>query len=187
MDEIAAMQQQDAVEFRLKHLTNNPKLANTLKVAAVKAGWYKPLPKGHYHGVATHASFSSFVTQIAEVSVKNNQLYIHKVVCVIDCGLAVNPDIVKAQMESGIIYGLSAALHGEITVKNGVVQQSNFHDYPVLRMHKSPEIDVVIIDSDDAPTGVGEPGLPPIAAAVANGIFAATGKRLRSLPLKLES
>jgi isoquinoline 1-oxidoreductase beta subunit len=187
MDEIADVQKQDAVEFRLKHLKNNAKLANVLKVAANQAGWNKTLPKGHYHGVAVHASFSSFVAQIAEVSVKNNQLHIHKVVCVVDCGLAINPDIVKAQMESGIIYGLSAALYGEITLKDGAVQQNNFHDYHVLRMNESPEIDVVIIDSDDAPTGVGEPGLPPVAAAVANGIFAATGKRLRSLPLKLES
>ena len=185
MDEIAALQRQDSVEYRLKHLKNNPKLANTLKVAAEKAGWNKPLPKGHFHGVATHASFASFASQIAEVSVKNGQLQIHKITCVIDCGLAVNPDIVKAQMESGIIYGLTAALYGEITLKDGAVQQSNFHDYPALRINESPDIDVVIIDSDDAPTGVGEPGLPPVAAAVANGIFAATGKRLRSLPLKL--
>lgn len=187
MDEIANLQQQDAVEFRLKHLTNNPKLANTLKVAADKAGWNKPLTKGHHLGVAAHTSFSSFVTQIAEVSVENNQLLIHKVVCAVDCGFTVNPDIVKAQMESGIIYGLTAALYGEITVKDGVVQQSNFHDCPALSFNESPDIEVVIIDSDDAPTGVGEPGLPPIAAAVANGIFAATGKRLRSLPLKLDS
>jgi len=185
MDEIAAQQKQDAVEYRLKHLKGSPKLANTLKVAAEKAGWNKPLPSGHFHGVATHASFASFASQIAEVSVKNGQLHIHKIVCVIDCGLAINPDIVKAQMESGIIYGLTAALYGEITLKNGAVQQSNFHDYPALRINESPEIEVVIIESDDAPTGVGEPGLPPVAAAVANGIFAATGKRLRSLPLKL--
>jgi CO/xanthine dehydrogenase Mo-binding subunit len=185
MDEIAALQKQDAVEFRLKHLKNNPKLANTLKVAAEKAGWNKPLPNGHFHGVATHASFASYASQIAEVSVKNNQLTIHKIVCVIDCGLAVNPDIVSAQMESGIIYGLSAALYGEITLKEGAVQQTNFHDYAALRINETPEIEVVIIESDEAPTGVGEPGLPPVAAAVANGIFAATGKRLRSLPLKL--
>jgi len=187
MDEIAAQKKQDAVGFRLKHLKNNPKLANTLSVAADKAGWNKPLPSGHFHGVASHKSFSSFVTQIAEVSVTNNQLRIHNVVCVVDCGLAVNPDIVKAQMESGIIYGLSAALHGEITLQKGEVVQSNFHDYPALRINESPNIEVFIIESDDAPTGVGEPGLPPIAAAVANGIFAATGKRLRSLPLKIES
>jgi isoquinoline 1-oxidoreductase/isoquinoline 1-oxidoreductase beta subunit len=186
IDEVAAQLNQDAVAFRLKHLNNNPKLANVLRVAADKAGWQKPLPAGHYHGVAVHESFSSFVAQIAEVSVDNNQLIIHRVTCVIDCGLAVNPGIVEAQMESGIIYGLSTALSGEITLKNGQVQQSNFHDYPALRMHETPAIDVTIIDSDEAPTGVGEPGLPPIAAAVANGIFAATGKRLRSLPLKLD-
>jgi isoquinoline 1-oxidoreductase beta subunit len=185
MDEIAVLQKQDAVDYRLKHLTNNPKLANTLKVAARTAGWNKPLPKGHFHGVAAHTSFSSHCTQVAEISVKDNQLHIHKIVCVIDCGLAVNPDIVKAQMESGIIYGLTAALYGEITLKDGAVQQSNFHDYPALRINETPEIEVVIIESDDAPTGVGEPGLPPVAAAVANGIFSATGKRLRSLPLKL--
>ena len=186
MDEIAALQNQDSVDFRLKHLKNNPKLANVLKVAAEKAAWNKGLPKGHYQGVAVHASFSSFVAQIAQVSVVNNQLFVHRVVCAIDCGLAINPGIVKAQMESGIIDGLSAALYGEITLQDGVVQQSNYHDYPALRIHESPEIDVVIIDSDEAPTGVGEPGLPPIAAAVANAIFAATGTRLRSLPLQLE-
>jgi CO/xanthine dehydrogenase Mo-binding subunit len=186
MDEVAALQKEDAVEFRLKHLKDNPKLANVLKVAAKQAGWNKQLPTNHYHGVAVHKSFNSFVAQIAEVSVTNNKLHIHKVVCVVDCGFVVNPDIVKAQMESGIIYGLSAALYGEITLKDGAVQQNNFNDYPVLRLNETPAIEVVIIDSDDAPTGVGEPGLPPIAAAVANGIFAATGKRLRSLPLKLK-
>ena len=187
MDEIAALQNQDSVEFRLKHLKNNPKLAHVLNVVAEKSGWNKPLPKGHYQGVAVHASFSSFVAQVAEVSVVDNQFFVHRVTCAIDCGLAINPGIVKAQMESGIIDGLSAALYGEITLDNGVIQQSNFHDYPALRINESPEIDVVIIDSNEAPTGVGEPGLPPIAAAVGNAIFAATGTRLRSLPLKLES
>jgi isoquinoline 1-oxidoreductase beta subunit len=185
MDEIAVLQEQDAVEYRLKHLTKNPKLANTLKIAAEKAGWNKPLPAGHFHGVAAHSSFHSHVSQIAEVSVENNQLKIHNVVCVVDCGLVINPSIVQAQMESGIIYGLTAALYGEITLKEGVVQQSNFHDYPALRMNETPKIKVVIVDSDEAPTGVGEPGLPPVAAAVANAIYAATGNRLRSLPLKL--
>ena len=185
MDEVAALQKQDAVAYRLKHLTNNPRLANTLKLAAEKAGWGKPLPKGHYHGVAVHTSFMSYVAQIAEVSVDNGQIKVHKVTCAVDCGLAVNPEIVTQQMESGIIFGLTAALYGEITLKDGAVVQSNFHDYPILRMHESPEIDVVIVDSDEAPSGVGEPGLPPIAGAVANAIYAATGKRLRSLPLKL--
>ncbi|WP_257286309.1 xanthine dehydrogenase family protein molybdopterin-binding subunit [Endozoicomonas sp. SESOKO1] len=185
MDEVAILQQQDPVAYRLKHLKHNPRLANTLKLAAEKAGWGKPLPKGHYHGVAVHSSFLSYVTEIAEVSVNNGQINVHKVTCVVDCGLAVNPEIVIQQMESGILFGLTAALYGEITVKDGAVVQSNFHDYPMLRMHESPDIEVVIVESDEAPTGVGEPGLPPIAGAVGNAIFAATGRRLRSLPLKL--
>jgi len=185
MDEVAIIQNQDPVEYRLRHLKNNPRLANALSTAAKKAGWGKPLPKGHFHGVAIHHSFFSYVAQVAEVSVENNQIKVHKVTCAVDCGMAINPDIVRVQMESGIIFGLTAALYGEITLKDGAVVQSNFHDYPMLRMHESPEIDVVIIDSQEAPSGVGEPGLPPIAGAVANAIYAATGKRLRSLPLKI--
>ncbi len=185
MDEVAVALKQDAVEYRLKHLKQNPRLANVLKQAASQAGWGKPLASGHFHGVATHMSFGSFVAQVAEVSIKNNDIKVHKVTCVIDCGTAVNPNVVKAQMEGGIIYGLTAALHGEITLKDGAVEQSNFHDYPMLRMNESPEFEVVIINSNESPAGVGEPGLPPIAAAVANAVYAASGKRLRSLPLKL--
>jgi len=110
---------------------------------------------------------------------------VHKVTCAVDCGRVVNPDIVRTQMESGINYGLTAALYGDITIKDGAVQESNFHDYQVLRMSEAPDIDVILVDSEEAPTGVGEPGLPPIAPAVANAIFSATGQRLRSLPLKL--
>ena len=185
MDEVAIAQRQDPVDYRLQHLKNNPRLAATLKLAAKKANWGQPLNKGHFHGVATHESFGSYVSQIAEVSVNNKQIKVHKVTCVIDCGTVVNPDVVKEQMESGIIFGLTAALYGEITLKDGVVEQSNFHDYPMLRMNESPEFDIHIIDSKEPPMGVGEPGLPPIAPAVANGIFAATGERLRSLPLRL--
>lgn len=185
MDECASFHQIDPVTYRLKHLQSNPRLANTLTVAAEKSGWHQTPEPGHHLGVASHVSFSSYVTEIAEVSVANNNIIVHRITCVVDCGLAVNPAIVRAQMESGIIYGLSAALVGEITLTNGAIDQSNFHDYPVLRMNQTPEIDVIIIDSDEAPTGVGEPGLPPVAAAVANAVFAATGKRLRSLPLAL--
>jgi CO/xanthine dehydrogenase Mo-binding subunit len=185
MDEVAADQKQDAVTYRLKHLKHNPRLAHVLKLAAEESGWGKPLAKGRFHGVATHSSFGSFVAEVAEISVKDNQISVHKVTCVVDCGTAVNPDVIKAQMEGGIIFGLTAALHGEITLKDGVVEQTNFHNYPMLRMNESPEFSVIVVDSNEAPTGVGEPGLPPIAAAVANGVFAATGKRLRSLPLKL--
>lgn len=185
MDEVAADQNQDAVTYRLKHLKNNPRLAHVLKLAAEKSGWGTQLAKGRFHGVATHVSFGSFVAQVAEVSVKDNRIQVHKVTCVVDCGTAVNPDVITAQMEGGIVFGLTAALHGEITLKNGAVEQTNFHDYPMLRMNESPEFVVHVVASKEAPTGVGEPGLPPIAAAVANGVFAATGKRLRSLPLKL--
>ncbi len=185
VDEVAIAQQQDPVAFRLSHLKNNPRLAETLRVAAKKSRWNTDLPSGHFHGAAAHTSFNSYVSQVAEISIENGQLRIHKITCVVDCGLAVNPDIVKAQMESGIIYGLSAALYGEITLDQGAVQQSNFHDYQALRMAESPEIEVHIVPSKEAPSGVGEPGLPPVAAAVGNAIFAATGKRLRSLPLKL--
>ncbi|WP_071872998.1 xanthine dehydrogenase family protein molybdopterin-binding subunit [Atopomonas hussainii] len=187
IDEVAVATEQDPVAYRLQHLSGNPRLANTLKVAAEKAGWPNAGSGERRLGVAAHNSFASSVAQVAEVSLENGAIRVHKVVCVVDCGRVVNPDVVKAQMESGILFGLTAALHGEITLKDGVVQQSNFHDYPVLRMPQTPEIDVHIIDSNEPPTGVGEPGTPPIAAAVANALFALTGQRLRSLPLKLAS
>lgn len=134
-------------------------------------------------GVAVHESFASFVAQVVEVSVMNGKLKLHKVYCAIDCGLAVNPNGVKAQMESGIIYGLTAALYGEISFKNGEVQQRNFHDYQMLRMHETPQIEVFIVNSTEKMGGAGEPGVPPTAPALANAIFAATGKRIRQLPI----
>jgi len=188
MDEIAHSQQQDPVAYRLKHTKENKRLSNVIKLAAEKTNWNarKNNNNGKRHlGFAAHTSFLASVAQVADVSIENGQIKVHKVTCVIDCGSLVNPDIVKAQMESGIIFGLTAALYGDITLKDGAVQQSNFHDYPILRMHEAPEIEVHIIKSDEAPTGVGEPGTPPIAAAVANAVFAINGKRLRSLPLKL--
>jgi len=132
-------------------------------------------------------SFQSFVAEVAEVSVTDDgRPRVHRVVCAVDCGIAVNPWNIEAQMESGIVYGLTAALHGEITLDGGRVQQSNFHDYPVLRMHEMPEVEVHIVQSGEHPTGVGEPGVPPIAPAVANALFALTGKRVRKLPIRLE-
>ncbi len=142
-------------------------------------------PDGHFLGFAAHHSFRTDVAEIAEVSVDNGSIRVHKVTCVLDCGQAVNPDIVRAQMEGGVVYGLTAALHGALHLEDGAIVESNFHDYPILRMNESPEIDVIIIDSGTEPTGVGEPGLPPIAPAVANAVFKATGQRLRSLPLQL--
>jgi len=158
-----------------------------LVLAAQKAGWGKPLEAGHGLGIAVHESFGSFIAQAAEVSVTpEGKARVHRVVCAIDCGRVVNPDTVAAQMESGIVFGLSAVLHGAITLKNGRVEQGNFDDYPLLRINEMPRVEVHIAPSQDAPGGVGEPGVPPIAPAVANAIFAATGKRIRRLPIRPE-
>jgi isoquinoline 1-oxidoreductase beta subunit len=144
--------------------------------------------RGHGRGIAVHESFKSYVAQVAEVEVgKDGGIRVKRVVCAVDCGIAVNPDVIRAQMEGGIGYGLSAALYGAITLKDGRVEQSNFHDYNVLRIDAMPQIEVHIAASNEKPTGVGEPGVPPTAPAVANAIFAATGKRLRNLPLQLKS
>ncbi|MDX1693238.1 MAG: xanthine dehydrogenase family protein molybdopterin-binding subunit [Ketobacteraceae bacterium] len=185
MDELAHKANQDPVAYRLKHLTGNPRQRKTLEVLADKGGWGTPSQPQFVQGVASHPSFNSYVSQLAEITVDNNSIRVHRVVCVIDCGTVVNPDIVRMQMESGIIFGLTAALYGKITFSDGQVNQGNFNDYPLLRLNEAPEIEVHLIDSDAPPTGVGEPGVPPIAAAVANAVFRATGKRLRQLPLKL--
>ena len=154
-----------------------------LELAAQKAGWGKPLPAGVHRGIAVGESFGSYVAEVAEVSVgKDGKIKVHRVVCAVDCGMTVNPEIVKRQMESAIVYGLTAALYGKITFKDGKVEQSNFHDYPMLRINEMPKVEVHIMTSSETPGGVGEPGLPPLAPAVANAIFAATGKRLRALP-----
>ncbi len=156
-----------------------------LTLAADKAGWGKPLPAGRARGIAVHESFGSVCAQVAEVSVESGKVKVHRVVAAIDCGTAVNPTGIVAQVESAIVYGLSAALAGAITFKDGVVQQSNFHDYAPLRIGDTPVVEVHIVPSSAPPSGVGEPGTPPIAPAVANALFALTGKRLRSLPFKV--
>jgi isoquinoline 1-oxidoreductase beta subunit len=154
-----------------------------LNKAAEMSGWGSPVPAGRGRGIAIQHSFGSIVAEVAEVSVQGSDVTVHKVWCAIDCGFAANPSGVVAQMESAINYGLSAALHGEISFENGRVQQSNFHDYQVLRINEAPEIEVAIINSGQPMGGAGEPGTPPIAPAVANAIFAATGKRVRRLPI----
>lgn len=185
IDELAKQAGKDPLAYRRAVLKDQPRHLGVLNLAAEKAGWGKQLPKGRARGIAVHESFGSFVAQVAEVSVENGTIRVHKVTCAIDCGIAVNPDGIRAQIESGVAYGLSAALHGKLTFKNGEVQQSNFHDYPVLRLNEMPQVETHIVNSSEKPGGVGEPGTPPIAPAVANAVAALTGKRLRELPLVL--
>jgi isoquinoline 1-oxidoreductase beta subunit len=187
-DELAHAGGKDPYELRRTLLANQPRMRAVLDLVAAKANWGKPLPAGRARGIATHFSFASYVAQVAEVSVeKNGEVRVHRVVCAVDCGSVVNPDTVKAQMEGGIVFGLTAALKDEITLEAGRVQQRNFHDYPMLRINESPAIEIYIVPSTEKPTGVGEPGVPPVAPAVANAVFAATGKRVRKLPIRLSS
>jgi isoquinoline 1-oxidoreductase beta subunit len=184
LDELAAALGRDPYELRLE-LEPKP-LKAVLELAATKAGWGTPLPDGWGRGIACHSTWNSTpVAEVAEVSVaEDGTVQVHRVVCAVDCGTVINPDMVEAQMEGGIVFGLTAALKAEITIKNGRVQQSNFHDYPVLRIDEMPVIEVYIMPSDEKPRGVGEMGIPPIAPAVANAVFAATGKRIRRLPIR---
>ncbi len=187
LDELAHAAGKDPFQYQRALLTGKPRHLRTLETAAEKAGWGSPLPPGVGRGIAVHESFGSFIAHVAEVTLDaKGQLKVQRVVCAIDCGRIVNPDTIAAQMESGIIFGLSAALYGEITLKDGRVEQSNFHDYPLVRMEASPHIEVHIVPSNDPPGGVGEPGVPPVAPAVANALFAATGARVRSLPITPE-
>ncbi|MEL7369721.1 MAG: molybdopterin cofactor-binding domain-containing protein [Myxococcota bacterium] len=186
IDELAHAAQKDPLEFRRAIMANSPQHRKVLDLVAEKSDWGKPLPKGRARGIAVVKSFESYVAEVAEVSIEEGRIRVHRVVVAADVGQMINPDIVKMQLESGVVFGLGAVLKAEaITYKGGRVQQSNFHDFQPLRMHESPQIDVHIVDSDAPPTGVGEPGTPPIAAAVSNAVFALTGQRLRSLPLRL--
>ncbi len=188
LDEVAHTAGKDPFELRRALLADKPRHKGVLELAADKAGWGKALPDGHARGIAVHESFGSFIAQVAEVSVTpKGEIRVHRVVCAIDCGKTVNPLTIEAQMESGIVFGLSAALYGKITLKNGRVEQANYDDYPVLRIDEMPRIEVYIAPSREKPGGVGEPGVPPIAPAVANAVFAATGVRLRSLPMSKEA
>jgi isoquinoline 1-oxidoreductase beta subunit len=185
VDELANAAGADPYEFRRGLLANAPRHRGALELAATRAGWGTALPAGRARGIAVVMSFGSYVAQVAEVSVENGRVRVHRVVCAVDCGMVVNPDIVAAQMESAIVFGLTAALHGRITLENGAVVQGNFDTYPVLRINEMPVVEVHIVSSTEAPGGVGEPGTPPIAPAVANAVFALTGQRIRSLPIEL--
>jgi isoquinoline 1-oxidoreductase beta subunit len=184
VDEMAHAAKADPLQFRLKMLSQHPRLRGVLELAAAKAGWGKPAPKGIHRGIAVAESFGSYVAEVAEVSIgKDGTPKVHRVVAAVDCGQTVNPLTITHQMESAICYGLSAALYGKISHKDGRVEQSNFHDYPVLRLSEMPKVEVHLLASNEAPGGIGEPGTPPIAPAVCNAIFAATGVRVRKLPI----
>ena len=195
-DELAFAAKEDPLKFRLNLIGNNrientkdpikyntARLKNVLKIAAKNAEWGKTLPKNHAYGLAVHYSFYSYVASIVEVSVKNNKVQVHNIFTAIDCGTVINKNTVTAQMEGAAIFGMSLAFYGKITAKNGVIEQNNFHDYPIIRMHEAPKIHIEIIESTENPTGVGEPGVPVIAPAIVNAIFKATGKRYYNLPL----
>jgi isoquinoline 1-oxidoreductase beta subunit len=187
VDELAQAAGKDPLEFRRALLGKHPRYTAVLELAADKAGWATPLPEGHGRGLAVHESFGSLVAEVAEVSItRDGQLKVHRVVCAVDCGPIVNPDTIQAQMESAVVFGLTAVLYGEITLANGRVQQRNFHDYPMLRMNEMPVVETYIMPSTAKMGGIGETGVPPIAPAVANAVFAATGKRIRRLPIRAE-
>ncbi|HKK04685.1 MAG TPA: molybdopterin-dependent oxidoreductase [Gammaproteobacteria bacterium] len=185
IDELAGAAGRDPFEYRRALLQHAPRHLAVLERAAEAADWGEPLPGARHRGIAVYSCFGSYVAQVAEVSVHDGQVRVHRVVCAVDCGRLVNPDIVRAQIEGGVAFGLSAALKEAVSVQHGRVQQATFEDYPILTLPEMPEVEVHITESDEAPGGVGEPGVPPIAPAVANAVAAATGVRLRALPLRI--
>ena len=183
VDEMALAAGKDPYAYRMSLLDKQPRFANVLKMAAEKAGWATPAPAGRFRGIALMEGYDTYMAQVAEISVKDKQITVHKVTVVADLGRMVNPDTVQAQIQSSVVFGLSAALNNQITLDKGRVQQGNFGDYPILRMNESPVIDITLVPSTEKPGGIGEPATALIAPAVANALFAATGKRVRNLPL----
>lgn len=185
VDELAHLAKRDPVEFRRELLTNSPRLRHVLDVAAQRGGWGSALPAGRARGVALVNDKGGLVAQVAEVSLEGDRVRVHKVTCAADCGRIIHPGIVEGQIVGSIVAGLAAALHGEITIENGRVKQSNFHDYSLLRLREMPVVEVHLLSSEEEPGGVGEPAVPPLAPAVANALFALTGTRIRRLPIRL--
>lgn len=183
VDEMAAAAGKDPYAYRMSMLEKQPRFAKVLKMAADNSGWSTPAPAGRFRGIALMEGYDTYMAQVAEISVKDKQITVHKVTVVADLGHMVNPDTVQAQIQSSVVFGLSAALNNQITLDKGRVQQTNFGDYPVLRMHEVPVVNITLIPSTEKPGGIGEPATALIAPAVANALFAATGKRVRNLPL----
>jgi isoquinoline 1-oxidoreductase beta subunit len=187
VDELAHAAGKDPLEYRRALLSKKPRHLKVLNLAAEQAGWGTALPAGRARGIAVVESFGSVVAEVAEVSLVDGKPRVHRVVAAVDCGTAVNPGIISRQIASAVMYGLSAALYGKITVKDGSIEQGNFDSYPVVRLNEAPAVEVHVVASTEHPSGVGEPGLPPLAPAVGNALFVLTGQRLRSLPLTLQA
>jgi isoquinoline 1-oxidoreductase beta subunit len=187
IDEMAAAAKKDPFEFRRDLLGKSPRHKAVLELAAEKSGWGKPLPAGRFRGIAVMDAFGSYLAQVTEVSVDaRGAVRVHRIVCTVDTGWVINPDTIKAQMEGGIVYGLTAALKGEITIRNGRVEQRHFGDYQMLRHNEMPEIEVYIVPSTEAPGGIGEPSTALAAGSLVNAVAAATGRRIYALPIKAE-
>ncbi len=186
VDELAHATGKDPLDLRRQLLVGKDRHLGVLELAAAKAGYGKPLPTGHAHGLAVHFSFNSYAAMVLEVSLEGGLPKVHKATCAVDCGSTINPDTVKAQLEGAVGFALTAALYSEISLADGRVQQSNFHDYRMLRIGEMPVVDVHIVPSELPPTGVGEPGVPPVAPALGNALFRLLGKRVRRLPVRAE-
>jgi isoquinoline 1-oxidoreductase beta subunit len=186
MDELAYLAGKDPVEFRLALLAKQPRDSAVIRLAAEKGGWKQPLAKGRGRGFAYQFSFGTRVAMVTEVSVAHSKIKIDRIVAAVDCGTAINPDVVSAQIQGAIGFALCIPLRSQITMKDGVVEQSNFDDYEPTRLREMPKVEVHIVPSNEHPSGIGEPGVPPVAPSIGNAIFAATGKRLRSLPFDLQ-
>lgn len=196
IDELASAAGKDPLKYRLQLLAKDQDLAYftttwhtarmraVLQLAAEKAGWDKPLPAGHHRGIACFGCFQSYMAEVAEITMENNQPRVHRVVAAVDCGQVINPSILEQQIQGGVIYGLSNALRAQITIDKGRVVQGNFDDYAPLRMDEAPTVEVYAVPSQEPPTGIGEPSVPPVAPAVCNAIYAATKKRIRTLPIQ---